>query len=210
MVALSPDSDTQSNAARLESKIAQESFKRLDIHPFYLQSVDSTQNYASTVLKGEREGDLVISEIQTLGKGREGRSWVSQAGGLWMTIVLLPPSPKVLEKLVYVGANAVIKALGEHGAKSSIKPPNDVYCNGRKIAGILADTVIQGDSTVVYLGIGVNVNNDVSKDSSISEMAINLSKLVAREVDLIEFAVALLRNLDQLYFDEVEDHISHN
>ena len=210
MIVLLRDSASQSNAARLESKIARESFKRLKVNTHYLQSVDSTQNYAATELKSEREGDFVVSEVQTLGKGRQGRSWVSQIGGLWMTIVLLPPSARVLEKLVYVGANAIVNALGEYGVVSSIKPPNDVYCNGKKIAGILADTTIQGDSTVVYLGLGVNLNNDTSKDSSIAEIATSLSKIIARQVDLTEFTVTLLRNLDQLYFDEIEAQISHN
>lgn len=127
-----------------------------------------------------------------------------------MSIVLCPPSSRVLEKLVFVGANAILNTLEEYGATSLIKPPNDVYCNGKKIAGILADTLIQGDLTIVYLGIGVNVNNDTSKDSSISDIATNLSKVLGREVDLTEFVMRLLRNLDQLYFDEIESLIPHN
>lgn len=195
---------------RLAHALSLEKFKRLDIHPVYLESVDSTQTYLSSKMKSEREGDIAISEIQTTGKGREGRSWVSQEGGLWMTIVLRPPSARVLERLVYLGANAVIDTLSEYGVRCSIKPPNDVYSNGKKIAGILTDTVIQGDLSVVYLGVGVNVNNDPSKEDSISEIATSVSKIIGAYLDLTQFTVSFLRHLDQLYVDEIEAQISHN
>ncbi|MDG6922764.1 MAG: biotin--[acetyl-CoA-carboxylase] ligase [Nitrososphaerota archaeon] len=199
-----------SNRERLAHALSHEKFKRLDIRPVYLTSVDSTQTYLSSELKSEREGDLAISETQTKGKGREGRSWVSQKGGLWMSIVLRPPSARVLERLVYLGANAIIDTLSEYGVKSSIKPPNDVYSNGKKIAGILADTVIQGDLSVVYLGVGVNVNNDPTKEDLISEIATSVSKIIGGALDLTEFTVSFLRHLDQLYADEIEAQISHN
>lgn len=204
------DSKVETNQALLASELKHASFKRLDIHPLYLESVGSTQTYLSKEMNSEREGDLVIARVQTMGMGREGRSWVSQSGGVWLSLVLCPPSSRVLEKLVYVGANAILNTLEEYGAPSLIKPPNDVCCNGKKIAGILADTIVQGDLTLVYLGIGVNVNNDTSRDSSISEIATNLSKIIGHEIDLTEFVVKLLRNIDQLYFDEIEALVPHN
>lgn len=187
-------------ARKLESLLARESFGRFkDIRLAYLRSVDSTQNYMAQVKNSDREADLVISEIQTQGKGREGRSWVSGKGGLWLTITLKPPSSHVLEEIVKIGSTAIKKTLEEYKLNGlAIKPPNDVYCNGKKIAGLLADSVVQGDNYKVHLGVGIDVNNNVS-DPSISQLATSVRKELGRPVNLPEFTVSFLKNLDTEY-----------
>jgi BirA family transcriptional regulator, biotin operon repressor / biotin---[acetyl-CoA-carboxylase] ligase len=191
---------------RLEELIALTPFLRLtDIRITYLKSVDSTQNFMTEVIRSDREGDVVISEIQTEGKGREGRSWSSQKGGLWMTITLKPPSGQLLENIVPIAAAAVVKTLETYGVEGlSIKPPNDVVCNGRKIAGLLADTVVQGSNLKVLLGVGMDVNNDVSNDASISQIASSVSRELGKEVDLEECTVSFLRHLDAEYSNEIQ------
>ena len=198
--------DSTPEAERLGSALLKTGFQRLSgIRLTYLKSVDSTQTFVSTVLRSDHEGDLVISEVQTGGQGRKGRPWVSHAGGLWMTITLKPPVPQVLEKIVYVAAKAIVRTLDESGVKeSNIKAPNDVYCKGKKIAGLLADGVIQGDSCKVYLGIGINVNNDVSVDDSVSKIATSVARELGREIDLTKFTVAFLKNLDEEYVGEIK------
>lgn len=200
----------RADRAKLISALAQEAFKRLDIHIVYLETVDSTQTYLSSKLESEREGDVVVSEIQTSGKGRNGRTWSSQEGGMYVSISLRPPAPRILERIIYLAANGVIRTLADYGIESTIKSPNDIYCGGRKIAGILADTVIQGDSSIVYLGVGVNVNNDPSKDSTISEIATSMSNILGGDIDLTEFVISFLRHFDDLYYDEIQAQISHN
>ena len=187
-------------------------FQRLtDIRLTYLESVDSTQTFLSTVLKSDHEGDLVVSKVQTGGQGRRGRPWVSREGGLWMTVTLTPPVAEVLEKIVFVAARAIVRTLDESGLRgSTIKPPNDVYCEGRKIAGLLADAVIQGDSCKVYLGVGINVNNDISMDDSVSKIATSVSRELGREIDLTKFTVAFLKNLDEEYAREIESQSGRN
>ena len=204
--------DSSPEGERLESMLLKTGFQRLtDIRLAYLKSVDSTQTFASTVLKSDHEGDLVISEVQTGGQGRKGRPWVSHAGGLWMTITLKPPVPQVLEKIVYVAAKAIVRTLDGSGVKeSTIKPPNDVYCGGKKIAGLLADAVIQGDSCKVYLGVGINVNNDISADDSVSKIATSVARELGREIDLLKFTVAFLKNLDEEYVAEIESRIGRS
>ena len=67
------------------------------------------------------------------------------------------------------------------------------YCNGKKIAGLLADTVIQGNALKVFLGIGIDVNNDVTTDASISQIATSVSRELGRPVDLVEFTISFLK-----------------
>ena len=195
----------------LQELLSHVTFQRLeDIRISYFESIDSTQTYMSQVAKSVREGDVAISRVQTAGKGREGRTWESDSGGLWMTVVLRPPSSKVLEKLVLVSSGAVVKTLEEFGLRACyIKPPNDVYCDGKKIAGVLADAIQKsvGDSTVVYLGVGIDVNNETFQNSVIRQIATSVSEQLGRKVDLALFAVTILRNLDSEYAREIESCI---
>jgi BirA family transcriptional regulator, biotin operon repressor / biotin---[acetyl-CoA-carboxylase] ligase len=199
-----------SYSSQLQLHLSKVHFHRLkDIRINYLDSVDSTQAYLSQILKSDREGDVVISNVQSEGKGREGRSWESDSGGLWMTIVLRPPAERVLEKTVYIAARAVVKTFEEFGVLGTyIKPPNDVFCNGKKIAGVLADTVVVGQSSTVYLGVGIDVNNDTSRNRIISAIATSALEQLGRKVDLSQFTSSFLKNLDEEYNNEIESCIS--
>ena len=126
-----------------------------------------------------------------------------------MTIVLWPPSYRLMEKVVLIASRSVVRTLEQFGLKGlTIKPPNDVCCNGKKIAGILADSIVQGDNSIVYLGIGIDVNNDVRRDPSISEIATSVSEKLGRDVDLTMLTVSFLKNLDGEYNSEIESYLS--
>jgi len=98
-------------------------------------------------------GTVALAEHQTEGRGRLDRVWVDEAGaGLALSIVLHPPPPVARwPELTLVAAEAVAGAIG---AGATIKDPNDVLLDGRKVAGILAEA-----SGRVVLGIGVNVGS---------------------------------------------------
>ena len=187
--------------SRLKEALCNISFSRFrTLNPVYLKTVDSTQEYLSKVLKSEREGDLAISEIQTAGKGREGRVWESDKGGVWMTITLKPDAPEMLGNLSLTIAKSVASTLENYGAEDCVvKPPNDIYCNQKKIGGVLVDSVITGQECLAYVGIGVNVNNDVRTNESIAKIAISLKEILGKEISLVEFIVSLLKNLDREY-----------
>ena len=180
--------------------LSKEIFVRFNkLNPVCLKVVDSTQDYLSRV-KSSEEGDLVLSEIQTAGKGRQGRSWVSDRGGLWLTMTLKPPDPEFLDSLSLTVAHAVNETLKDLGAQDcSVKPPNDIYCMGKKIGGVLVDSVIEGSECLAYVGIGVNINNNVRSNESISKIAISLKDILGKDVPLQQVTVSLLRHLDRDY-----------
>lgn len=185
---------------RYRDLLENQHFHRLNISLTYLQSTDSTQEYASRKLKNNDEGGVVISEIQTAGKGREDRQWVSDKGGLWLTLTLKPPEPSVLEKIPILTANSILETLEEYGVSGCrIKLPNDVYCGEKKIAGILADSRLQGNESLVYLGIGININNDVAKNKLISEIATSIEKELDHQIDIVPFTMNLLSHIDSNY-----------
>ena len=100
---------------------------------------------------GATHGAVALAEHQTEGRGRLGRVWLDEPGaGLTFSVVLRPPLPVAdWPHLTLVAARAVAAAIGD-GA--SIKEPNDVLLDGRKVAGILAEAAER-----VVLGVGVNV-----------------------------------------------------
>jgi BirA family biotin operon repressor/biotin-[acetyl-CoA-carboxylase] ligase len=94
-------------------------------------------------------GAVALAERQTEGRGRLGRSWADSA--LMLSVCLRPPPPVAdWPELTLVAARAVRDAIGP---QATIKHPNDVLVEGRKVAGILAEA-----SSHVVLGIGINVN----------------------------------------------------
>ena len=186
---------------RLRALLNHRSLRWLRItDPIYLKTVDSTQLFVANTMQSSREGDLVLSRVQTFGKGRENRIWFSQNGGLWLTLTLVPPDAEILAKVPLISTTAILKTLVKLGlADCAVKPPNDVYCSGKKIAGVLADASVNGSKSVVYLGIGINVNNDPSQIGEISTIATSAKLETGRTFDLIDFAASLIENLDSEY-----------
>jgi BirA family biotin operon repressor/biotin-[acetyl-CoA-carboxylase] ligase len=114
----------------------------------YARETDSTQRMLPP---DAGQGAVALAEHQTEGRGRLGRVWIDEAGaGLTFSVVLRPPPPVARwPELTLVAARAVAAAIG---GGATIKDPNDVLVDGRKVAGILAEA-----SDRVVVGIGVNV-----------------------------------------------------
>jgi BirA family biotin operon repressor/biotin-[acetyl-CoA-carboxylase] ligase len=99
----------------------------------------------------------IVAERQTAGRGRHGRAWASEPGNLYATLLLseAAPAPRAPE-LAFVAALAVYDAVAEAAPalapRLMLKWPNDLLCDGAKLAGIL----IEGEGTAVAIGIGVN------------------------------------------------------
>ncbi len=134
--------------------------KQIGKNVYYFDSVDSTQNFAASIAKKHGEnGTVIIAETQISGKGRQGRSWVSPKGGIWLSVVLHPRFDVGKVTLVPFAAaialsNAIKKSLG---IKTELKWPNDITLNGRKVAGMIIDASIESTQIKdMILGIGIN------------------------------------------------------
>ena len=126
-------------------------------------------------------GAVALAEHQTEGRGRLGRVWVDEPGsGLTFSIVLHPPQPVARwPELTIVAATAVAGAIG---GRVSIKEPNDVLLDGRKVAGVLAEA-----SERVVLGIGVNVGSSPWPEAA------------AAEADRLELLLEILERFERGY-----------
>ena len=132
----------------------------LPLHVF--ASLGSTNDVCVELARsGAAHGTLVVANEQTAGRGRGGRSWITQPGGaLAMSILLRPQAsgPLLPGYFTLIGALAVVEALAEFGVTSRIKWPNDVVVETGKLAGTLAEASWSGKVLdYVVLGIGVNV-----------------------------------------------------
>ncbi len=103
----------------------------------------------------------MVSEVQTQGRGRSGRSWESPKGGLWLSLVVKPKIPvDRISLLQFLFANALRTGIEEvYGVQSEVKWPNDIVVDWKKLAGILIEAKISGPEMVyAIVGIGLNVN----------------------------------------------------
>ena len=151
-----------------------------------------------------KEGLVVFAEHQTSGRGQRGNRWESAAGkGLWFSILLRPKidlanSPQLTTWAAEVVSGAI---QNEFSLAPTIKPPNDVQIDGRKVAGVLVEMRAQEKAAhLAIAGIGVNVNQSL-KDfpKELQSRAISLAMALGKQIDRQSFAVALLRKLDRTY-----------
>lgn len=144
----------------------------------------------SRIRSGEaRAGDVILAVVQTAGRGRQGRPWVSEPGGLWFTAALpvgdLPPGQAAL-----VSAVAACEAAREWAPEVGVKWPNDLVARGAKLGGILVER--PGESDLVAVGIGINVIHAPEGEAGLSMNVVPLSALASRSVTPENLLPALL------------------
>jgi BirA family biotin operon repressor/biotin-[acetyl-CoA-carboxylase] ligase len=145
-------------------------------------------------------GFVVFAERQTKGRGQYGRRWQSAPYlGLWFSVLLrpamtLPESPKLTSLL----AEAVAETIkDETGCATTIKPPNDIYVSGRKVAGVLVEGRTANDgSYLAVAGIGINVNQALDDfPDELRETAGSLAMATGKKLSRPKLAIALLQRL---------------
>ncbi len=125
----------------------------------YFESIESTNSYAKSLAE-EEHYDLIIADIQTKGRGRGQNTWLNAAEGTqllssWVFQTEKPPQPIISPML---GLH-VYKALKSrwHDLIWSVKAPNDIYINNKKVAGILIESVTVKKKHRIIVGLGINV-----------------------------------------------------
>jgi BirA family transcriptional regulator, biotin operon repressor / biotin---[acetyl-CoA-carboxylase] ligase len=153
---------------------------------------------------GTSEGLVVFAESQSAGRGQRGNCWESAAGlGLWFSIFLRPKiGPPDSARIVMWTVHTVARVIGEEsGIGPEIKSPNDIYLEGKKVAGVLVEMRVEKDGGyAAIVGIGVNVNQtDRDFSDEVRPRAGSLAMAAGRQIDRPALAAALLRNLDRSY-----------
>ena len=168
----------------------------------YHETADTTMRLAAgEAAAGAPEGTVVLAEEQTAGRGRMQRSWVSPPGvNLYFTLVLRPTLDH-LRYLAVIAPLSVSLAIEETtGLFPRIKWPNDVLIEGKKVSGILLESMITGvDVANATHGIGINCNFDATAHEEIRDIATSLMTQLGRDVSREEVLAATLDNYESLY-----------
>ena len=165
----------------------------------------SSTNFKAKELaqNGKEEGTVVISRVQTKGRGRFDRKWESPDGGLYFSIVLRPQVETDKTTLLpLIAALSICETIIAFNRLSAvIKWPNDVRINGKKVAGILLESEADGNKIdFVILGIGINLNTDVTQLSpELKATSTSIAHEFNQSVDYYKFLKHLFLTLDKHY-----------
>ena len=174
----------------------------------YFDETSSTMEIAKELAqKGCPDFTVVIAGRQKKGRGRLKRVWISDAGGLYFTLVLRPRLPIILSARVsFLASLTLARVLREWcEIDAKVKWPNDILVQERKISGMLTEMEAEADQVnFINIGIGINVNNDPSRSepqaSSIKKL---LGKSISRKELLARFLDDLESRMQQLDMDGV-------
>ncbi|MGQ9473344.1 MAG: biotin--[acetyl-CoA-carboxylase] ligase [Candidatus Caldatribacteriaceae bacterium] len=162
-----------------------ETFTPLQVVSF--GELSSTNTKAKILAQdGYPEGTLVVAEYQTQGRGRLGRGWFAERGkSLTFSLLLRPPiEPEMCPSLGLLTALLVAFTLEEFGFSPTLKWPNDLYLQGKKVAGILLESSTELDRIEwIVVGIGLNVNVSGFPEelqSSATSLFLETGKLIKR------------------------------
>ncbi len=185
----------------------------LKIHHF--TTVTSTMDVAwDLAKKGVVEGTVVVADHQSVGRGRFDRSWVSREGRDILCSIVLRPRVSLASELLMLAALAVVEVAESFGIHAGIKWPNDVEVAGKKLAGVIAESVsgpeVLGSRTaldvgsapehlVAVIGIGLNVNSGRSDYADAGLNPTSLSTELGKRIDRLMVFDKLLRSIDKHY-----------
>ena len=172
-----------------------------------LKKISSTQDYAKIIADKSDEGTIIITEIQTKGRGRYEREWDSQKGGLYFSIIL-KPQININKTFIptYKMALAILDTLKYFVNKTELKLflkwPNDIVikCNNKykKISGILTESSIKKNKiNWIVIGIGINANNKLPK--SLNHIAISLKEITKRNIKIEFIFSSLIKHFEKYY-----------
>ena len=153
----------------------------------FLNEVDSTNKYAKEHINELTNKTLIYTDVQTSGRGRLNRKWNYNSGSNIYASIVLKPSmnmKEVYSNLTQYLSLVLSEVFEGYGINPKIKWPNDVRINGKKISGILAESVIEkGELKGVILGFGVNLNCSLEDLNKIDQPATSLNIETGLEIN---------------------------
>jgi BirA family transcriptional regulator, biotin operon repressor / biotin---[acetyl-CoA-carboxylase] ligase len=145
--------------------------------------VKSTNNIALKLTKKRNSSPtMIVSEIQTHGRGTMGKKWISQKGNLFISIFFEMKYKNIdFKHFAILNAHLIKKAISKQFPKKiKIKWPNDLLHNNKKICGILQEVVNYKDKRFLVVGIGVNTNLEPKNKAFLST---SLKKIMNKNID---------------------------
>lgn len=166
----------------------------------YYESLPSTMEKARELAReGASDQSVVIALSQKKGRGRLQREWFSSEGGLYFTLILRPQIPAVSGFLVnFITSTVLAETIRDYtGLPAKVKWPNDILIDGRKLSGMLSEMEAEDEMvTFINIGIGLNVNNDPTKEE---QTATSIAKELGRRISR--------RSLLSMFLDRLQEKL---
>ena len=180
---------------------------RIGKNIIYLEKVDSTNNFASQLIKNKKEkyesldGTVILAETQEKGRGRLERTWLSPSGGLWFTMILRTElKEKELPEVTLIAAYSVASVLdGRYGIKTIIKWPNDIYYRQSKLGGILTEVEKVDRSIFLIIGIGINANLDAVDIAPLIKESTSIKIISGKDIEREQLLSKILLDFEKNY-----------
>lgn len=194
----------------LTSKDVISQLKTDNINLSVYDCVTSTNSLLKQIaLDGKPEGEVLIALSQTAGRGRYDRSFQSEPGGIYMSILLRPQNiinTAILTAAVSVAVSDAIEEVS--GKTTQIKWVNDILIDNKKVCGILCEGGFTGNNGFIVVGIGINAvmpqngfNKEIKDTAGVifdTPYHANCSKLTANIIDNVFYQYNNLNKLDFL------------
>ena len=179
--------------------------ERNSISEIHLDAVDSTNTYAKTHGLTFAKGQItcITAEEQTAAYGQFQRKWIAPRGvNLYATFYFhLPIETQNITTLAQLMALSLKKVLQGEGLEITMKWPNDLFLKGKKVAGVLCETVFHPQFIEIILGVGLNVNMEEKDLALIDQAATSLKHETGRFWDKKD----LLKKLQKQFVSDLEE-----
>ena len=181
--------------------------KKIGKKAYYFDTVDSTQTQAVKMASDSKNnGVIVIAKIQTSGKGRANRKWVSPEGGVWLSVILHPNFDISVATLFPIASALALCYAMEKSfdVKPELKWPNDITVKGKKVAGILVDASLESNQIEnIVLGVGINFDVKIKEiekalKNTPNFYGITSLKKYQKDTSLVSFVQTFLEELEKI------------
>ena len=163
----------------------------MSIPLFFIEKVDSTMNEIKKDKYRHYNNVAIISRKQTDGRGRRKKKWISEIGNIYLSIRLkrrILKNHHLTSYMVGIVVYESIKKFISNDTRISIKWPNDILINNKKVAGILIEFISSGNNiTDVIIGIGVNIKNNPLIYKNTTTCLSKYSNINLKVFDLVSF-----------------------
>lgn len=173
----------------------------------YYEQITSTHTMAKQISLQDVNGTILLADLQTAGIGTKGRKWYTGKGkNIAMTIILKPKCKieklKNLTKIIAISMQQAIQEL--YNYELTIKEPNDLLLNGKKICGILTEiNTIAEHINYLLISVGFNVNEEEFSQET-ENIATSLKKEYHKDFKREDIIIKFIEKLEDNILEEIE------